>query len=38
MARAGVCFGGASAFSGAVARLGGAWKLGSCGLTDSELK
>lgn len=38
MARAGVCSGGASATGGAVALLGRARKLSSCGLPNSELK
>lgn len=38
MAHAGVCSGGASASGGGVALLRGARKLGSGGLTDSELK
>lgn len=38
VARAGVCFGGASATGGALALLGGTRIFSSCGLTDGELK
>lgn len=38
MVCAAVCSGRASAAGGAVALLGGARKLSSCGLPDSELK
>lgn len=38
LARACVSSGGAPASSGAVARLGGVGELGSCRLTDGELK